>query len=343
MTFQGAYPGAVNEYSGHVVVPATISYYDKTYDVVGIGDHAFDGNDGLTSVTLPESIKGLGWGSFEDCTGLTSIVLPNSVENIFPEAFAGCTGLKSITFGTGLEEVNHQAFRDCAAVEIITCKAATPPLLTYLGDWSDEGEIILIPVFENVDFSQIPVYVPAASVALYYRAVQWPDFKFIKAYDAETIVIDDEEAKAIAAESSVDIEWRAADNAIAYIIEIRRSGELVCTMTFNAEGTILSATYAAPARDKAGNKVPAAVQTASGWKYTVDGLETDVEYTYTVTAKNSDDGVIYTKTGTFTTQASEGIDNVQSAKVQGTKVFIDGQIYILRGNKTYTLQGQEVK
>ena len=114
-------------------------------------------------------------------------------------------------------------------------------------------------------------------------------------------------------------------------------------MTFNAEGTILSATYAAPARDKAGNKVPAAVQTASGWKYTVDGLETNVEYTYTVTAKNSDGGVIYTKTGTFTTQASEGIDNVQSGKVQGTKVFIDGQIFILRGDKTYTITGAEVK
>ena len=345
VTYQGWSPSDYKEYSGHVVVPATVSYYDKTYDVVGIGDHAFDGNDGLTSVTLPESIKDLGWSSFENCTGLTSIVLPNSVENIFPEAFAGCTGLKSITFGTGLQEVYQQAFRDCAAVEIITCKATTPPTLTYLADWPEEegGEIVFIPVFENVDFSQIPVYVPAASVALYYRASQWPDFKFIKAYDAETIMIDDEEAKAIAAESSVDIEWRAADNAIAYIIEIRRNEELVCTMTFNAEGIILSATYAAPARDKAGNKVPAAVQTASGWKYTVDGLETDVEYTYTVTAKNSDDGVIYTKTGTFTTQASEGIDNVQSGKVQGTKVFIDGQIYILRGNKTYTLQGQEVK
>ena len=272
-------------------------------------------------------------------------MVPDNVDYIEPEAFAGCSGLKSITLGTGLKEVNHQAFRDCAAVEIITCKATTPPALIYLADWPEEegGEIIFIPVFENVDFSQIPVYVPAASVPLYYRAVQWPDFKFIKAYDAETIVIDDEEAKAIAAESSVDIEWRAADNAIAYIIEIRRNEELVCTMTFNAEGIILSATYAAPARDKAGNKVLAAVQTASGWKYTVDGLDANSEYTYTVTAKDSEDGVVYTKTGSFTTQASTGIDNVQSGKVQGTKVFIDGQIFILRGDKTYTITGTEVK
>ena len=345
VTYKGWSPSETVEYSGAVVVPATVSFGEKTYAVIAIYDHAFDGCYGMTSITLPEGIKNIGWSSFEGCTGLTSIVLPNSLEKISAEAFSGCTGLKSVTFGTGLKDVYYKSFMNCTAVESITCKATTPPNLMYGMRPSTEEDPDPDPyvVFQNVDFSQIPVYVPAASVPMYYRAEQWKDFKFIKAYDASTIVIDDDEAKATATENSVDIEWPAVDNAVAYIIEIRHNNELICSMTFNAEGIILSATYAAPARDKAGNKVPAAVQTASGWKYTVDGLETDVEYTYTVTAKNSDDGVIYTKTGTFTTQASEGIDNVQSGKVQGTKVFIDGQIYILRGNKTYTLQGQEVK
>ena len=346
VTFQGWSPDSYNEYSGHVAVPAKITYNDKTYDVVTIDSGAFEGNDGLTSITLPESIKEIGWSSFENCTGLSSIELPNSLEIIKFDAFNGCTGLKSIMFGTGLKTIYATAFMNCNAVEIIICKATTPPTMGIA--FPDQTEEIQHPdmyvVFENVDCSQIPVYVPAASVAKYYRADQWKDFKFIKAYDAETIVIDDEEAKAIAAESSVDIEWRAADNAIAYIIDIRRSGELVCTMTFNAEGILLSATYAAPARDKAGNQVPAAVQTvANGWKYTVDGLETDVEYTYTVTAKDSDDGVIYTKTGSFTTQASQGIDNVQTDKVQGTKIIRDGMLLIEKNGKTYNAQGVEVK
>ena len=38
-----------------------------------------------------------------------------------------------------------------------------------------------------------------------------------------------------------------------------------------------------------------------------------------------------------------GIENVQSDKVQSTKIFRDGQCLILRGDKTYTVQGQEVK
>ena len=344
VSFQGWSPDAHKEYSGHVAVPAKITYNDKTYDVVTIDSGAFEGNDGLTSVTLPESIKEIGWSSFENCTGLTSIELPNSLEIIKFDAFNGCTGLKSIMFGTGLKTIYATAFMNCNAVEIIICKATTPPTMGIA--FPDQTEEIQHPdmyvVFENVDCSQIPVYVPGASVAKYSREDQWKDFKFIKAYDAETIVID-EEAKATAAENSVDIEWQAVDDAVTYIIELRHNNELICTMTFNAEGTILSATYAAPARDKAGNKVPAAVQTASGWKYTVDGLDANSEYTYTVTAKDSEDGVVYTKTGSFTTQASTGIESVQHSAVRGQKIIRDGMLLIEKNGKTFNATGVEVK
>lgn len=39
----------------------------------------------------------------------------------------------------------------------------------------------------------------------------------------------------------------------------------------------------------------------------------------------------------------EGMDEVESEEVSGKKVIRDGQIYILRGNKTYSLIGQRVK
>ena len=41
--------------------------------------------------------------------------------------------------------------------------------------------------------------------------------------------------------------------------------------------------------------------------------------------------------------SSEGIEDVQSDEVQGTKVIKDGQVLILRNGKTYTMQGAEVK
>ena len=40
---------------------------------------------------------------------------------------------------------------------------------------------------------------------------------------------------------------------------------------------------------------------------------------------------------------TEGIDHVQSDHVPCTKVLIDGQLYILRGEKIYTTTGLEAK
>ena len=45
----------------------------------------------------------------------------------------------------------------------------------------------------------------------------------------------------------------------------------------------------------------------------------------------------------FTIEVKTGIGNVQSDNVPTTKVLIDGQLYILHGEKIYTVTGSEVK
>ena len=55
-------------------------------------------------------------------------------------------------------------------------------------------------------------------------------------------------------------------------------------------------------------------------------------------------GTLDTKTVSFTTTGdAQGIEDVQSDQVPCTKVLRNGQIFILRGDKTYTVTGQEVK
>ena len=55
-----------------------------------IGDFAFCGCSGLTSLTLPASITTIGKYAFSGCSGLTSLALPDGVTEIGKYAFSGC-------------------------------------------------------------------------------------------------------------------------------------------------------------------------------------------------------------------------------------------------------------
>ena len=82
--------------SGEVVIPKTIEVYGKTYTVTSIDIGAFRGCTGLTSVTIPNSVRSIGRYAFSYCTRLTSVTIPNSVTSIGNFAFEDCTGLTSI-------------------------------------------------------------------------------------------------------------------------------------------------------------------------------------------------------------------------------------------------------
>lgn len=101
--------------SGAITIPDT----HNGEPVVGIGRDAFLNCDGLTSITIPSSVKSIGWYAFSGCTGLTSITIPDSVTEIDWFAFANCTGLTTVTIG-GNCEIGAGAFSGCTALTDVT-------------------------------------------------------------------------------------------------------------------------------------------------------------------------------------------------------------------------------
>ena len=79
-----------NKYSGDIVIPESITYNNSKYSVTSIGNNAFWGCSGLTSVTIPNSVTSIGDKAFYYCRGLTSVTIPNSVTSIGKSAFSFC-------------------------------------------------------------------------------------------------------------------------------------------------------------------------------------------------------------------------------------------------------------
>ena len=63
-----------------------------------IGDHAFYGLTGLTSVTIPDSVESIGGSAFSNCAGLQTVTIGDGVTSIGKSAFYNCTGLKDIYY-----------------------------------------------------------------------------------------------------------------------------------------------------------------------------------------------------------------------------------------------------
>ena len=126
--------------------------------------------------------------------------------------------------------------------------------------------------------------------------------------------------------------------AMTYVLVIRDLlGHVVCKIMFNSTGHLLGIAFA-PGRNNAPQK-----EQSTGFNFTVEGLTPNTTYEYEFTAHDETDQVIETLSGSFSTTAdATGINNITSASVP-QKIINDGNVFIHRGEKTYTLQGQEVK
>ena len=105
--------------NGNAKIASSITYKQKSYDVLGISDYAFNSCEKLTSITIPNSVTNIGYGAFRSCKGLTSITIPNSVTFIGSYAFYECINLTSITIPNSVTSIGDYPFFSCPKLEKI--------------------------------------------------------------------------------------------------------------------------------------------------------------------------------------------------------------------------------
>ena len=148
-----------------------------------IGDLAFEGCSGLTSLKLPSDIRLIGRHAFEGCSGLTSITLPSGVTEIGSSAFYGCSGLTSITLPSGVTEIGQSAFANCSGLTSIYVYAEKMPKLRT-------------NMFDGCDAKKCTVYVPKGTYDDYWLS-EFGYFENIVEFDPTGInnVITSNDAK----------------------------------------------------------------------------------------------------------------------------------------------------
>ena len=162
-----------------------------------LGDYAFYGCSGLTSLTLPSSVTKIGCYALFNCIGLTSLTLPSSVTEIGEHAFLNCRGLTNFTIPSGVTKIGGAAFFSCYGLISLTI----PSSVTAIGSGAFNGCSGLTSIyvymeklpetgsnlFLGCDEKNCTVYVPKGTGNAYFRSAEFGYFYNIVEFDATGI------------------------------------------------------------------------------------------------------------------------------------------------------------
>ena len=296
-----------------------------------IGNNAFANMySTITSLTIPSTVTEIGNYAFAGLNNrkFNKLVLPNDIRIIGTHAFEGASYLQTIHFGSALEEIGELAFNGCTRVKEMTCLAEITPNVGTDGLTSIS--------------SLATLYVPSDFLFDYQIDANWNRF-LLKEIGATETSVTENEVSVVPGENTAKVAWPILNEAFTYTLIISKDGAIFCTLVFNASGQLTGISFV-PNRDGSSH-AQAAILTATGMSFTVTGLNSGTNYSLNLIVKNAAQQVVASYQNNFTTTgittAIDQISNDQSP--MANKIIKDNQILILRGDRTFTITGQQVR
>ena len=304
-----------NRYVGDVIIPESIVYEEKTYTVTSIGFNAFIWSSDMTSITIPNSIINIEDGAFWGCSSLTSITIPNGVINIGLDAFWGCAELTTITIPNSVITIGHGAFNGCAKLVSIAIPASVSSIGDYAFYYCYSLSAINVAADNSIYCSKNGVlFTKDMTKMVAYPGGKQGDYKIpnsVTSIEVGTFF----ECRALTA---ITIPNTISSIGSSAFTNCKGLVSVVCETTIPP--TIGDSIFCRVDCSQIPLYVPAgsvdAYKTADQWK--------DFNPILPI--------------------SSQAVTNVLEKQTANSRKFLrDGQVLILRGDKTYTVQGQEVK
>ena len=99
------------------------AWLGKTLYATAVSENGFRGQNSLSHILLPDSIRIVGDGAFENCDHLYKFTLGQDLTTIGARAFAGCALLEELKLPEGVSVIGEEAFRGCSSLTALTIPA----------------------------------------------------------------------------------------------------------------------------------------------------------------------------------------------------------------------------
>ena len=112
---------------------------------VGIGNNAFNGNESIESIVMPNTVEYVGDSAFYYSSLLKNIEMSLSTINIGENAFAGCKKLENVIIPSSIVKIGDNAFSFCSKLTNITIPSSVTSIGKGVFSHCLELENVIIP------------------------------------------------------------------------------------------------------------------------------------------------------------------------------------------------------